>query len=70
MILTINISQRIGYLTMNPGGSSGPHIGPSGSGDLGSGVEGAFWRSSQLHRDFDIVGLNPRGIGLSSPLRP
>jgi pimeloyl-ACP methyl ester carboxylesterase len=68
MIPAANASRRIGYLIMNPGGPSGAPLGPGGSGDLGSGVEGDFWRSSQLHQYFDIVGPDPRGVGLSSPL--
>jgi pimeloyl-ACP methyl ester carboxylesterase len=68
MIPAANTSHRIGYLMMNPGGPSGAPIDPGGSGDLGSGVEGSFWRSSQLHQYFDIVGPDPRGVGLSSPL--
>jgi len=68
MIPAANASQRIGYLMMNPGGPSGAPIGPNGTGDLGLGVVGEYWRSSQLHQYFDIVGPDPRGVKLSSPL--
>jgi len=68
MIPAANASQRIGYLMTNPGGPSGADIGPNASGDLGLGVTGEFWRSSQLHQYFDIVGPDPRGVKSSSPL--
>ena len=61
MIPVANASQRIGYLMMNPGGPSGTPIRLDGTGDLGLGVEGEYWRSSQLHQYFDIVGPDPRG---------
>ncbi|KAE9378526.1 hypothetical protein N431DRAFT_330122 [Stipitochalara longipes BDJ] len=68
MIPAANASQRIGYLMTNPGGPSGADIGPNASGDLGLGVTGEYWRSSQLHQYFDIVGPDPRGVKSSSPI--
>jgi hypothetical protein len=68
MIPAANASQRIGYLMMNPGGPSGAPIQPNGTGDLGLSVNGEYWRSSQLHQYFDIVGPDPRGVSLSNAL--
>jgi len=68
MIPAASASRRIGYLMMNPGGPGGAPIGPNGTGHLGLGVNAEYWRSSQLHQYFDIVGPDPRGVGLSSPL--
>lgn len=54
-------SQRIGSLLVNPGG-------PGGSGvNLAAGLVGAL--SQQLLDRFDLVGFDPRGVGLSDPLQ-
>ncbi|KUJ06939.1 alpha/beta-hydrolase [Mollisia scopiformis] len=68
MIPAANASQRIGYLMTNPGGPGGADIQANGKGDLGLTVTGQYWRSSQLHQYFDIVGPDPRGVASSSPL--
>lgn len=68
MIPAANTSHRIGYLLTNPGGPGGADIGPGGTGNLGVGLTGQYWRSSQLHQYFDIVGPDPRGVVSSSPL--
>ena len=52
--------QRIGYLFVNPGGPGG------------SGVEMALWApfgafADELLERFDIVGFDPRGVGVSEP---
>ena len=69
MIPAANASQRIGYLMMNPGGPGGNPLGPNGTGDLGLSPNSEYWRSSQLHQYFDIVGPDPRGVALSTPLK-
>jgi pimeloyl-ACP methyl ester carboxylesterase len=68
MIPAANASQRIGYLMTNPGGPGGADIKPNGGGDLGLKTIGQYWRSTQVHQYFDIVGPDPRGVALSSPL--
>ncbi|KAF4624485.1 hypothetical protein G7Y89_g13687 [Cudoniella acicularis] len=68
MIPAANASQRIGFLMTNPGGPGGADIKPGGSGDLGLSVTGRYWRSTQVHQYFDIVGPDPRGVASSSPL--
>ena len=53
-------SQRIGSLLVNPGG-------PGGSGvNLATGLVGAL--SQQILDRFDLVGFDPRGVGLSDPV--
>jgi pimeloyl-ACP methyl ester carboxylesterase len=54
-------SQRIGSLLVNPGG-------PGGSGvNLAAGLVGAL--SATVLDHFDLVGFDPRGVGLSDPLQ-
>ena len=54
-------SQRIGSLLVNPGG-------PGGSGvNLAAGLVGAL--STAVLDRFDLVGFDPRGVGLSDPLQ-
>jgi pimeloyl-ACP methyl ester carboxylesterase len=51
---------RIGSLQINPGG-------PGGSGrDFA--IRGAGYFSDEIRRHFDIVGVDPRGVGLSHPV--
>ena len=55
---------RVGSLIVNPGG-------PGGAGSDVVAVEAAgmhLWHPA-LHRRFDLIGMDPRGIGLSSPVR-
>lgn len=52
---------KIGDLVVNPGG-------PGGSGvDFAVGGAGGFFRPA-LMQHYDIVGFDPRGVGLSSPI--
>ncbi|MGI8667869.1 MAG: alpha/beta hydrolase, partial [Jatrophihabitans sp.] len=52
---------RLGSLLVNPGG-------PGGSGvNLAAGLVGAL--SDSLFAHFDLVGFDPRGVGLSGPLQ-
>src|SRR6185312_3160987 len=52
---------RLGSLLVNPGG-------PGGSGvNLAAGLVNAL--SDDLFRHFDLVGFDPRGVGLSQPLQ-
>ena len=55
---------RVGSLIVNPGG-------PGGAGSQVVAVEAAgghLWHPA-LHRRFDLIGMDPRGIGLSTPVR-
>ena len=56
-------AHRIGSLIINPGG-------PGGAGSQVIGVEAAgghLWHPA-LHRRFDLIGMDPRGIGTSTPV--
>jgi pimeloyl-ACP methyl ester carboxylesterase len=54
-------ADRIGSLLVNPGG-------PGGSGvNLAAGLVGAL--SDQLFARFDLIGFDPRGVGLSGPVQ-
>ena len=53
-------SQRIGSVLINPGG-------PGASGiDYVKGAAGSF---KNLNKRFDLIGFDPRGVGLSAPVR-
>jgi pimeloyl-ACP methyl ester carboxylesterase len=57
-------ARRVGSLIINPGGPGGP-------GSVFVGIEAAgghLWHPA-LHRRFDLIGMDPRGIGLSTPIR-
>ena len=53
-------AHRIGSLLTNPGG-------PGASG-LQWGFRARVWATAQLRAHYDIVGMDPRGVGLSSPV--
>lgn len=54
-------SQRVGQLLVNPGG-------PGGSG-VQYAAAGAYMFGGAITRHFDLIGFDPRGVGLSTPLR-
>jgi pimeloyl-ACP methyl ester carboxylesterase len=57
---TQQLSEKVGSLLVNPGG-------PGGSGvNLAAGLVGSL--SDDVFAHFDLIGFDPRGIGLSSPL--
>ena len=51
---------RIGAVVTNPGG-------PGGSGVENAAYLGAFGLATELNKEFDLVGFDPRGVGFSSP---
>ena len=53
-------SKRVGSLVVNPGG-------PGGSG-VDYAVNWSAYFGPELHRAFDIVGFDPRGVGRSTPV--
>jgi pimeloyl-ACP methyl ester carboxylesterase len=53
-------SERVGQLVVDPGGPGGSAVDYAGS--------GAFTFGGALTRYFDIVGMDPRGVGRSTPL--
>jgi pimeloyl-ACP methyl ester carboxylesterase len=53
-------AQRIGALLVNPGGPGGSAVDFT--------FEAPTFFSAQLRRHFDIVGMDPRGVGRSSPV--
>jgi pimeloyl-ACP methyl ester carboxylesterase len=57
-------THRVGSLIVNPGG-------PGGAGSEVVGLEaagGRLWHPA-LHRRFDLIGMDPRGIGTSTPIQ-
>ena len=52
--------KRVGSLVVNPGG-------PGGSG-VDYAVNWSAYFGTELHRAFDIVGFDPRGVGRSTPV--
>ncbi|PLB38137.1 alpha/beta-hydrolase [Aspergillus candidus] len=62
MMPATNKSQRIGYLLFNPGGP-----GNAATTDLMTNSD--IWEHSKLHQYFDIVALDPRGTGQSTPIQ-
>jgi pimeloyl-ACP methyl ester carboxylesterase len=53
-------SERVGQLVVDPGGPGGSAVDYAGS--------GSFTFGDPLTRYFDIVGMDPRGVGRSTPL--
>jgi pimeloyl-ACP methyl ester carboxylesterase len=56
-------AHRVGSLIINPGGPGGP-----GSSMLAPDAAGRPVWHPELHRRFDLIGMDPRGIGTSSPI--
>ena len=56
-------AHRIGSLIVNPGGPGGP-----GSDILAPEAAGKHLWHPALHRRFDLIGMDPRGIGTSTPI--
>jgi pimeloyl-ACP methyl ester carboxylesterase len=57
-------AHRVGSLIVNPGGPGG-----AGSEVVAAEAGGAGLWHPDLHRRFDLIGMDPRGIGLSTPVR-
>jgi pimeloyl-ACP methyl ester carboxylesterase len=57
-------AHRVGSLIVNPGGPGG-----AGSEVVAAEAGGAGLWNPQLHQRFDMIGMDPRGIGTSSPIR-
>ena len=55
---------RVGSLIVNPGGPGG-----AGSEVVAAEAAGLHLWHPALHRRFDLIGMDPRGIGLSTPVR-
>ncbi|KAH7386183.1 Alpha/Beta hydrolase protein [Cadophora sp. MPI-SDFR-AT-0126] len=58
-----NATSRIGSLIINPGGPGG-----AGSDLVFGQIQGAPLFSPELLAQYDIIGLDPRGTGLSNPM--
>src|SRR3954462_2933801 len=56
--------RRVGSLIVNPGGPGG-----AGSDVVALEPEGAGLGHPALHRRFDLIGMDPRGVGLSTRVR-
>src|SRR4051794_32442430 len=57
-------SHRIGSLILNPGGPGG-----AGSEVVEAEAAGLHLWDAELHLRFDLIGVDPRGIGTSTPIR-
>src|SRR3954447_19018437 len=57
-------SHRIGSLILNPGGPGG-----AGSEVVEAEAAGLHLWDAELHLRFDLIGMDPRGIGTSTPIR-
>jgi pimeloyl-ACP methyl ester carboxylesterase len=55
---------RVGSLIVNPGGPGG-----AGSEVVAAEAAGRHLWHPALHRRFDLIGMDPRGVGLSTPVR-
>ncbi|PVH79340.1 alpha/beta-hydrolase [Cadophora sp. DSE1049] len=60
---TLNATSRIGSLIFNPGGPGG-----AGSDVVFAQIQGAPFFSPELLAQYDVIGLDPRGTGLSNPI--
>jgi pimeloyl-ACP methyl ester carboxylesterase len=57
-------AHRVGSLIVNPGGPGG-----AGSSTVALEALGAHLWHPALHERFDLIGMDPRGTGLSTPIR-
>ena len=57
-------AHRVGSLIINPGGPGG-----AGSEVVAAEAEGAGLWDPTLHERFDLIGMDPRGVGMSTPVR-
>jgi pimeloyl-ACP methyl ester carboxylesterase len=57
-------AHRVGSLIVNPGGPGG-----AGSATVALEAAGAHLWHPALHERFDLIGMDPRGTGLSTPIR-
>jgi pimeloyl-ACP methyl ester carboxylesterase len=57
-------AHRVGSLVINPGGPGAP-----GSQFIALEAAGSHLWHPALHRRFDLIGMDPRGIGTSTPIR-
>src|SRR3954454_5904432 len=57
-------AHRVGSLIVNPGGPGGP-----GSAVVAIEAAGGHLWNPALHKRFDMIGMDPRGVGTSTPIR-
>jgi pimeloyl-ACP methyl ester carboxylesterase len=57
-------AHRVGSLIVNPGGPGG-----AGSGVVAVEAAGGHLWHPALHERFDLIGMDPRGIGMSTPIQ-
>jgi pimeloyl-ACP methyl ester carboxylesterase len=57
-------AHRVGSLIVNPGGPGGP-----GSSVVAVEAAGRHLWHPALHQRFDLIGMDPRGTGMSTPIR-
>jgi pimeloyl-ACP methyl ester carboxylesterase len=57
-------AHRVGSLIINPGGPGGP-----GSFFVAIEAAGGHLWNPALHERFDMIGMDPRGVGLSTPIQ-
>jgi len=57
-------AHRVGSLIVNPGGPGG-----GGSGVVAVEAAGRHLWNPALHERFDLIGMDPRGVGTSTPIR-
>jgi pimeloyl-ACP methyl ester carboxylesterase len=57
-------AHRVGSLIVNPGGPGG-----AGTEVVAAEAQGARLWNPALHQRFDLIGMDPRGVGTSTPVR-
>jgi pimeloyl-ACP methyl ester carboxylesterase len=63
-LLAQDRAQRVGSLIVNPGGPGGP-----GSSVVAIEAAGRHLWHPTLHQRFDLIGMDPRGTGTSTPVQ-